>query len=133
MKKFFAIIALVFITIMANAQKIDNKEGHFFKVGDYTFSCNAYAEFNKAGVYTWYSKDYSEVENLATFIKNNKVALEKKFGVDILDLEYGYSESHYKYVVFMTIYEHEAYLRHKQFEREAKEKVERMNSLSTIF
>ena len=139
MKKIATIIAMVFITIFANAQKIDNKEGHFFKVGGYTFECTScYSEPFKCGVYTLYHDDYAELKNLATFIKNNKLALEKKCGVVIEDLDYGYSDSHYKYVVFMTVYEYEGYIKHKEFkkwqkETQAREKAERMNSLNNIF
>lgn len=137
MKKIFLIIVLALLGFTANAQMINSKTEHQFKVGEYVFECTTYGETLGGGMYEWRSQDFDEIQTLGIFIQNNRSILEKKYGVVIECAEYGRLERYGCYVVFMTVFEHDTFVKNQERKkaremREAAEKKSRMNSLNNI-
>ena len=146
MRKIITVLAMVLFSVASNAQPLDNYK--IFKVGEYVFENETWDFQNdiwggrevriESGFFLWKTKDLDEARNLYNFMKNNITKLNKKFGVVLEDLDFGWSDKRHSYVVFMTVSEYNYYVQIKEMERmrrieEKAEKEKRVNSLQNIF
>lgn len=120
--------------IAASAQIVDTGKNYELHIGDYVL---VGSEINKKigndyGALEFRSENAEEVNALGKFIDENKVQLEKKYNIIIVNNVYG-KIKHNDYRVTILAYSPEVYRKLQEIDsRKEQEREDRINSLKSV-